>query len=38
MEQLTHINGQGRARMVDVGDKAPTDRRAEAAWRILVST
>ena len=30
MEQLTHINGQGRARMVDVGDKAPTDRRAEA--------
>ena len=37
MEQLTHINGQGRARMVDVGDKAPTDRRAEAAGRILVS-
>ena len=27
---LTHIDGAGRARMVDVGDKAETARRAEA--------
>ena len=30
MSKLTHIDDQGRARMVDVGDKAATRRRAEA--------
>ncbi len=30
MSKLTHIDDQGRARMVDVGDKASTRRRAEA--------
>lgn len=30
MSKLTHIDDQGRARMVDVGDKATTRRRAEA--------
>ena len=37
MEPLTHINEQGRARMVDVGGKAPTARRAVAAGRIVLS-
>lgn len=32
--ELTHINGQGRARMVDVTDKAQTFRTAEAEGRI----
>lgn len=30
MSQFTHLDEAGRARMVDVGDKAPTDRRAVA--------
>lgn len=30
MSKLTHIDGDGRARMVDIGDKATTHRRAEA--------
>lgn len=34
---LTHFNNQGRARMVDVTEKAPTHRRAVAAGEILVS-
>ena len=34
---FTHFNDQGRARMVDVGDKAPTARRAVAAGRVLVN-
>lgn len=35
--ELTHINEQGRARMVDVTDKAVTFRQAEAEGRIRVS-
>lgn len=34
MSDLTHINGQGRARMVDVGDKPKTERIARAHARI----
>lgn len=30
MDKLTHINDEGRARMVDVGDKDVTDREAVA--------
>ena len=32
-----HFNDQGRARMVNVGDKEPTRRTAVAAGRVLVS-
>lgn len=31
---FTHFNGQGRARMVDVSEKAPTLRTAAAAGRV----
>lgn len=34
---LTHLDGTGRVRMVDVGDKAPTARRAVAEGRVLCS-
>lgn len=34
MDELTHFDAQGRARMVDVGDKAPTERVAVAAGVI----
>ena len=34
---FTHFNGQGRARMVDVGEKEPTHRTAVAAARVLVN-
>lgn len=34
---FTHFNDQGRARMVDVGEKAPTRRVATAAARVLVN-
>lgn len=34
---FTHFNDQGRSRMVDVGDKCPTQRRAVAAGRVLVN-
>ena len=34
---FTHFNDQGRARMVNVGDKEPTRRTAVAAGRVLVS-
>ncbi len=34
MSELTHFNKAGEARMVDVGDKAVTLRRAVAAGRI----
>lgn len=34
---FTHFDDQGRARMVDVGDKAPTHRTATAAGRMLVN-
>jgi cyclic pyranopterin phosphate synthase len=31
MTELSHLDAQGRARMVDVGDKDETERRARAA-------
>jgi cyclic pyranopterin phosphate synthase len=34
---LTHLDGAGRARMVDVGDKAPSERRATARAIVRVS-
>ena len=34
---FTHLNAQGRARMVNVGDKAPSHRTATAGARVLVS-
>ena len=37
MEDFTHFNDQGRARMVDVCDKAPSHRTAVAGARVLVS-
>ena len=37
MEDFTHFNAQGRARMVDVGAKDPTRREAAAGARVLVS-
>ena len=36
-EDFTHFNDQGRARMVDVGEKTPTSRTAVAAGRVLVN-
>ena len=37
MDDFTHFNEQGRAKMVDVGDKTPSHRTAVAAGRVLVS-
>ena len=37
MAELTHFNEQGRARMVDVTEKAVTHRRAAAAGTVRVS-
>ena len=37
LEDFTHFNDEGRARMVDVGEKPPTSRNAEAGARVLVS-
>ena len=37
MEDFTHFNEQGRAKMVDVGEKVPTKRTAVAGARVLVS-
>lgn len=37
MEDFTHFNEQGRARMVDVGEKPPTRRTAEAGGRVFVN-
>lgn len=34
MTGLTHLDGEGRARMVDVGDKAVTTRQAEARGEL----
>ena len=34
---LTHLDGAGRARMVDVGPKPVTERRAIAEGRVLMS-
>jgi cyclic pyranopterin phosphate synthase len=36
-ERLTHLDEAGRARMVDVSEKRPTDRRAVARATIIVS-
>lgn len=36
-EDFTHFNSGGQPRMVDVGEKAPSRRRAVAAGRVLVS-
>jgi cyclic pyranopterin monophosphate synthase len=35
--ELTHLDASGRARMVDVGDKPSTERRAVARAVVLVS-
>lgn len=35
-DQLTHLDAQGRARMVDVGEKPPTDRSATAAGAVYM--
>ena len=35
-QELSHIDAQGRARMVDVGDKEITERRAVAEGRVLM--
>ena len=37
MAEFTHFNDEGRARMVDVGDKNITRRTATAAARVLVN-
>jgi cyclic pyranopterin monophosphate synthase len=37
MDRLTHLDAEGRARMVDVGDKPATDRRAVARAVVRVS-
>ena len=37
MSDLTHLDEQGRARMVDVGDKAVTTRRAVASCLIRMA-
>ena len=37
MEDFTHFNDSGRARMVDVSDKAETARTAVAFGRVLVN-
>src|SRR5213593_184211 len=37
MSQLTHINEQGRAKMVDTSEKPVTARRAIASARVLMS-
>ncbi|HEX3864078.1 MAG TPA: cyclic pyranopterin monophosphate synthase MoaC [Stellaceae bacterium] len=36
MPDLTHIDSEGRARMVDVADKAETDRIASAGARVVM--
>lgn len=35
-DQLTHLDEQGRARMVDVGDKPDSERRAVAAGSVYM--
>lgn len=37
MNDFTHFNDQGRARMVNVGDKDITERRAIASGKVLVN-
>lgn len=36
-DELTHLDAAGHARMVDIGDKAVTERRAEARARVLMA-
>jgi cyclic pyranopterin phosphate synthase len=36
-DELTHLDSEGEARMVDVGDKEETDRRAVAEARLRMS-
>ena len=36
MGKLSHFDGQGRARMVDVGSKSPTQRIAVASGRVVM--
>lgn len=36
-ERLTHVDESGKARMVDVGDKAPNSRRATAQGRVRLT-
>ena len=38
MDQLSHIDGEGRVRMVDTSDKAATTRHAVASARVLMSS
>ena len=38
MQDFTHFNSQGRAKMVDVGEKPVTVRTAVAAGRVTVSS
>lgn len=37
MDDFTHFNAQGRAKMVDVGEKLPSRRTAAAGARVFVS-
>ena len=37
MSDFTHFNHQGRAKMVDVGEKPVSQRIAVAAGRVLVN-
>ena len=37
MDQLSHIDDEGRVKMVDTSDKAATTRRAVASARVLMS-
>jgi len=37
MDQLSHIDNEGRIRMVDTSEKAPTTRQAVASARVLMS-
>lgn len=37
MDDFTHFNDQGRAKMVDVGEKDPSRREATAGARVLIS-
>ena len=36
MNELSHFDASGASRMVDVGDKAVTDRRARASGRVTM--
>jgi cyclic pyranopterin monophosphate synthase len=38
MDQLSHIDGEGRVRMVDTSDKSATTRHAVASARVLMSS